>query len=673
MTLASVALLSAACGGDSPSRPDDREAPGTVTDLFARPESDSVVVLTWTAPGDDGRTGRAASYEVRYSPEDPTLMDWWETLADPVPAPPAPAPAGAPEELRIHGLTPGITYAFRLRAFDEAGNGSFLSNVARVEVEPPRPPAVDDLAAATVTSSWVVLGWTAPFGAVSAPVAYELRRSLSPIETEEAWDAADEVPGLPEPSPPGAAESFRMEDLEASRSYSLLLRTRSASGILSRIGSSLSIDTPHIRLIRGATPIEFPNLRAAIEAAADGEVIELGGGRFTGPDNRGLIVEDKSITLRGAAGTESECILDLEEGGRALVFRGSEGNGDQGSIVQWVSFVNGRAAAGGFFGGAVLCSGTGPAFASCRFRNNHADTSGGAVALTGGSSARFEGCLFEENDATNDGGAVWADAGSSPRFTRSSFLGNRAENRGGAVAVRPGGAPIFEDRCVFKDNRAGRDGGALAYEGAGGEIRDTVFLTNAAGTVGNAGGGAVFCYRASSPLFDQCHFEENDAAKWGGAIYAWIDSAPRFANSIFVGNTAEEGGAALSFNRSIPQFDRCTLVANSAEAGGGLRAIGAASGFILARSILAFSPRGSSVDCQNDAGVDVQCSLIFGNAPRNWNAPCIADQESEPGNLGVDPLFCFPEIEDYRLRADSPAAETASCGTLGAREIGCAP
>ena len=44
------------------------EAPGQVTDLAVRSgPDDTTLTLTWTAPGDDGAIGRAASYDIRYS------------------------------------------------------------------------------------------------------------------------------------------------------------------------------------------------------------------------------------------------------------------------------------------------------------------------------------------------------------------------------------------------------------------------------------------------------------------------------------------------------------------------------------------------------------------------------------------------------------------------------
>jgi hypothetical protein len=59
------------------------------------------VTLRWTATGDDGTTGTARRYEVRYStsPIDATNFPS-ATLAT---GAPAPSPAGSPEQMRSPG------------------------------------------------------------------------------------------------------------------------------------------------------------------------------------------------------------------------------------------------------------------------------------------------------------------------------------------------------------------------------------------------------------------------------------------------------------------------------------------------------------------------------------------------------------------------------------------
>lgn len=106
----------------------DTTPPGGVISLGVALTSDSVVVLTWTAPGDDGMTGTAAAYDLRWSTQPITAAGFGS--ATPVPIQPGPLPAGTAQSYVAVGLTPGTSYYFALKASDEAGNWSPMSNVA---------------------------------------------------------------------------------------------------------------------------------------------------------------------------------------------------------------------------------------------------------------------------------------------------------------------------------------------------------------------------------------------------------------------------------------------------------------------------------------------------------------------------------------------------------------
>jgi hypothetical protein len=94
--------------------------------------------LTWTAPGDDGQTGQASSYEMRYSvnPVAGDTVSWWAGATS-VGALPAPQPAGARESFVVTGLLANTTYSFVLRSRDEASNVSGFSNVAVKQASAP--------------------------------------------------------------------------------------------------------------------------------------------------------------------------------------------------------------------------------------------------------------------------------------------------------------------------------------------------------------------------------------------------------------------------------------------------------------------------------------------------------------------------------------------------------
>ena|GEM_PF-3862560 len=85
------------------------------------------VTVNWNAPGDDGILGKATSYDLRYGVS-PINSEAAFLNAALVPGLAAPKPFGQPEEASVLGLAGGVTYYFALKAADEAGNTSALSN-----------------------------------------------------------------------------------------------------------------------------------------------------------------------------------------------------------------------------------------------------------------------------------------------------------------------------------------------------------------------------------------------------------------------------------------------------------------------------------------------------------------------------------------------------------------
>jgi hypothetical protein len=113
----------------------DGGSPDPITDLAAVPgANDGEVDLTFTATGDDGNAGSADKYEIRYSPNPiNNLVDWdfAESVAGVIPPP---SPAGTPENITVGGLTPGATYYFAVRAFDDSWF-DVLSNTVASQVQ----------------------------------------------------------------------------------------------------------------------------------------------------------------------------------------------------------------------------------------------------------------------------------------------------------------------------------------------------------------------------------------------------------------------------------------------------------------------------------------------------------------------------------------------------------
>ena len=108
-------------------RSGDTVAPELVLDLAVIDSTASSVTLRWTAPGDDGAEGRASAYDVRFIR---TYIDplAWET-ATPVSGEPAPRGAGTAQTSAVQGLTSGTSYTSALRACDDVGYWSGISNL----------------------------------------------------------------------------------------------------------------------------------------------------------------------------------------------------------------------------------------------------------------------------------------------------------------------------------------------------------------------------------------------------------------------------------------------------------------------------------------------------------------------------------------------------------------
>jgi hypothetical protein len=85
-------------------------------------------VLHWTATGDDGSVGRATRYDVRRSQSPLTTANFY--LGDTVGGVPLPATAGTSQACPVILPVAGQTFYFALRAVDERGNWSLISNVA---------------------------------------------------------------------------------------------------------------------------------------------------------------------------------------------------------------------------------------------------------------------------------------------------------------------------------------------------------------------------------------------------------------------------------------------------------------------------------------------------------------------------------------------------------------
>ena len=117
------------------------------------------------------------------------------------------------------------------------------------------------------------------------------------------------------------------------------------------------------------------------------------------------------------------------------------------------------------------------------FEGNYSEDNGGAVYINDG-KFRCENCLFGSNKSLDHGGAVYVESDSEVSFEGCTFTGNRAEGYAGAVYCNSSDGTRLSG--VYKNNSAGRAGGAIFINGDRVSIQDAEITGN---TTGEKGGG----------------------------------------------------------------------------------------------------------------------------------------------------------------------------------------
>jgi len=109
--------------------PGDGTAPDAISDLTASLPTANSCFLSWTAPGDDGASGTAASYDCRRRAGSTFVEANW-TGATSAGTPPTPSVAGSTESFTSSGLLSSTQYAFACKTSDEVPNISPISSPA---------------------------------------------------------------------------------------------------------------------------------------------------------------------------------------------------------------------------------------------------------------------------------------------------------------------------------------------------------------------------------------------------------------------------------------------------------------------------------------------------------------------------------------------------------------
>jgi hypothetical protein len=113
----------------------DAVAPAAPDRLAIDASDASGVAVSFVAPGDDGATGTATSYDVRYLAGDTPITDANFAQGNAVAFDGAVAPAGTAQRLVVKNLLPETTYTVAVRAYDNCGNAGPIASATFVTPE----------------------------------------------------------------------------------------------------------------------------------------------------------------------------------------------------------------------------------------------------------------------------------------------------------------------------------------------------------------------------------------------------------------------------------------------------------------------------------------------------------------------------------------------------------
>lgn len=290
-----------------------------------------------------------------------------------------------------------------------------------------------------------------------------------------------------------------------------------------------------------SVPGDFPAVQSAINAANDGDIIEVGPGTYV----ENLEIIGKSITLRpsdpanpptidGGAGDDATLIISslgsevrglrITNNGGTSRSTGIEVNGGAPLIVDNEVFGN------------TGCAGAGvTARGSARIEGNHihdnhvagcsGGTGGNGVLIIGDGETQLVNNLIENNSHTSSGGGV---------------------------SLFAAGSAVVEGN-IIRGNSSGRDGGGLRLVNRSPAlIANNLFIDNTAST--NGGGISFLICSGCDGMRLYNNTFVNNTAPLGSQVYAeGFDDETFIANNIFTGSgnlvTCDPSSEA-----SIPQF-----------------------------------------------------------------------------------------------------------------------
>jgi hypothetical protein len=394
-------------------------------------------------------------------------------------------------------------------------------------------------------------------------------------------------------------------------------------------GTKVIIDNVDVHLHSPAAtihvPEDFETIQEAIDVAADGDVIEVASGVYTGRGNRDIEFRGKAITVRSANGPEETVIECAEPSStdeiehRGFYFREAE---TSNSVLRGFTIRGGKISGSEIprdnmrwdadpahpVGGGIYCEYSGPTIINCVVRDCGAEVGGGIGCV--GSAPTIVDCIVEG-------------------CTAGGFGSSRSGGRGGGIGlIRDCNAKI--SNCTVRGNSGYYNsfGGGIYCHQSTAVINDCDISSNRA--PGNVEGGGVYCAEPSSRLILHNCIISNNAADAGAGVFA--ERGPANIDS-----------PGIQLHPCQVRITNCTVAHNRLSGpqmpvfpGGGIHSVGC--DIVIKNSIVWYN-EGTPVSLTNPLP---NSPVLYSNIERGFLGS---------GNIADEPLFAPTAVPDYHLQS----------------------
>lgn len=211
-------------------------------------------------------------------------------------------------------------------------------------------------------------------------------------------------------------------------------------------------------------------------------------------------------------------------------------------------------------------------------------------------------------------------------------------------------------------NDTDRGGGMIILTGANPTFRYCRVVQNRC----VFGGGAGYV-RTASPRFEDCVFESNFGASFGGGFDTFTGAICTWVRCSFIGNTAARASAVEAFGSCTANLINCVIRNNATNGanGGAILVASSSVANIVNCTIVNNTSAGATPGGIFSSGstVSISNSILFGNTVAQITGPATATYSliqggfAGAGNISATPIFYNSAGGDLRLAANSPGID----------------